>query len=113
MPELRDKKIGDASSLEIKKVSDNSAIVKFKKEMNIETSPQINREIIALINEGFINLKFDFSDLQFIDSTGMGVLIGIRATLRSKKGNVSLSNLSPRVEKILRTSKLLDIFKIE
>ena len=45
-------------------------------EVDIYTAPRLKDEIVALIDEGAANMVVDLSEVTFIDSTALGVLIG-------------------------------------
>ena len=52
---------------------------------------------------------FDMSSLEFMDSTGIGVLLGRYKLLKSYKKNMYISNPSPLVEKIINMSGIYEI----
>lgn len=54
----------------------------------------------------------DMANVPFIDTSGLGVLVGLRATLRSRKVEFSLANLTERVQNIFRMTKLNAVFGI-
>jgi anti-sigma B factor antagonist len=58
-------------------------------------------------------LVLDLGGLQYIDSTGLGVLTGAVSTLKAAGGSVRLAGLAPRVKQILeitRMDKVLPVF---
>lgn len=54
----------------------------------------------------------DMAGVPFIDTSGLGVLVGLRATLRSRKIEFALANLTERVQNIFRMTKLNAVFGI-
>ena len=63
-----------------------------------------------LINGNTFNqVIIDLSELEFMDSTGIGVLIGRYKKLRSKNVPIYICNPSNHVEKIFKMSGLYDI----
>ncbi|MCI5493504.1 MAG: anti-sigma factor antagonist [Lachnospiraceae bacterium] len=58
-------------------------------------------------------LIFDFSETEFMDSSGIGVLIGRCKNMSYSGGEVTAENLSERVQKIFVVSGLHKIIKIE
>jgi anti-sigma B factor antagonist len=64
------------------------------------------------INEGIINCAVDISDVRFINSSGIGVLITILTKFRNKEGEVILIKPSEQVKKLLIITKLNSIFQI-
>jgi len=73
-------------------------------------------EIIELVNDQVQNeIKFciiDISELRYINSSGIGVLITILTKFRNKGGEVCLLNPSESVQKLLIITKLNAIFSI-
>lgn len=52
----------------------------------------------------------DMEETTFMDTSGLGVLVGLRAHLRSRKIDFMLSNPSPKVKQVLRMTRLLPVF---
>lgn len=64
------------------------------------------------INEGVVNCAVDISEVRFINSSGIGVLITILTKFRNKEGEVVLIKPSEQVKKLLIITKLNSIFQI-
>lgn len=62
-----------------------------------------------LLNHSFMQAVIDLSDLEFMDSTGIGVLIGRYKKLRNAKTPIYISNPSSHIEKIFKMSGLYEI----
>lgn len=58
-------------------------------------------------------LVFDFAETEFMDSSGIGVVIGRCRTLGYYDGKVSAANIGDRVDKIFQASGLYRIIEIE
>lgn len=77
-----------------------------------EYSAGYTRTIIdnLLDNEKYYKqVIFDFSELDFMDSTGIGVLIGRYKKLKSKNISIYICNPSNHIEKIFKMSGLYEI----
>lgn len=55
------------------------------------------------------NVVFDMSNLSFMDSTGIGVLIGRYKYLRNRNINTYISNPTRTIEKIFKMSGIFEI----
>ena len=55
----------------------------------------------------------DFTDVSFMDSSGIGVLLGRLRTLQGRGGSLSVKNMRPSVEKLFRLSGLQRVIEIE
>jgi len=69
--------------------------VKFKETLN------------ALCTEGDIHIIVDLSKVDFIDSSGIGVLIAGLSTLRNKEGDIRLAGMQQRIKAVFLMTKLL------
>lgn len=75
---------------------------------------QFRKRIINLINNGEKKFNIDFSKCNFIDSTGLGILISIHK--KCMKLNVSFKLCSvknPNVMKLFELTRLNSIFEIK
>ncbi len=64
------------------------------------------------VNEGIKLCAIDISEVRFINSSGIGVLITILTKFRNVEGEVVLINPSEQVQKLLIITKLNAIFTI-
>jgi len=73
-------------------------------------------EIVGLINDhinnGIVKCAIDISEVRYINSSGIGVLITSLTKFRNKGGEVVLIKPSESVEKLLVITKLNTIFTI-
>ncbi len=63
----------------------------------------------AMQNNNFDNAILDLGNLSFMDSTGIGVVIGRYKLLRKQNKNIFVHNPSPTVDKIFKMSGLYEI----
>jgi anti-sigma B factor antagonist len=66
----------------------------------------------TLIDGGVQYVIIDMDSLEFIDSSGIGVLINAAKILRARKGDVIMIRVSPRILKIFDPIKLHRFIKI-
>ena len=70
-------------------------------ELDVASASTLRDEVVRLISEGRTTMSFDCSDLTFVDSTGLGVLIGARARSLAANGSVSLTGVKPALQRLL------------
>lgn len=58
------------------------------------------------------NLIFDFSDVNFMDSSGIGVIMGRYKNIKKINGNAALINVNLHIRRILEMSGILKIVPI-
>jgi anti-anti-sigma factor len=76
-----------------------------------ETDRDLRELVSPLIAKSGTRVVLDFSDLTFIDSAGLGALVGLKVSA-IHKGLVKLElvNLTPRVMDLLRLTRLTELF---
>lgn len=64
------------------------------------------------INQGKKNLGIDLSEVRYMNSSGIGVLITILTKFRNAGGDIVLINPAEQIHKLLVITKLNSIFKV-
>jgi anti-sigma B factor antagonist len=57
------------------------------------------------------NILLNLAEVNYIDSSGLGQLIGSYATVASRGGQMKLLNLQKRVNDLMQVTKLLTVFE--
>ena len=81
-------------------------------ELDIATTPTVRSAIDAAIAGGAKRIIVDLTGLSFIDSTGLGVLIGGLRRARENDGRVVLVATEGRILRLLRVTGLVRIFQV-
>jgi anti-anti-sigma factor len=74
--------------------------------------PYLRQKVKDFIDAGTRKLIIDFSEVPYIDSTGLGFLAGARVTAQNAGTRMVLANLNAHVRKILDDVKLSPFFVI-
>lgn len=95
----------------------NTVVVKLKGELDMLITEKLRQEIDSRLEDKRVNnLIINLEKVTFIDSSGLGVIIGRYKKIASRKGLMYIVGASPSVEKILKFSginKLIPIYKSE
>ena len=75
--------------------------------------PYLRQKVKDFIDAGTKKLIIDFSEVPYIDSTGLGFLAGTRVTAQNASVRMVLASLNVHVRKILDDVKLSQFFVIE
>jgi anti-sigma B factor antagonist len=86
--------------------------LKLSGEIDIFNSAEFKQALLNMIDDGKYNLKIDCSDLNYIDSTGLSVLITILKKVRSYDGWIYLLNLKPNLIKLFEITNLDKVFML-
>lgn len=94
-------------------LKDGCLTIYVPKELDHHCATQLRMETDLLIEAYHVRrLVFDFTNTEFMDSSGIGVLIGRCKTMNYSGGEVSAENLNDRIQKIFVVSGLHKIIKI-
>ena len=86
-------------------ITKNVLIVSPVGELDHHTAKEVKTLIEEVIkNRGVKNLVFDFSRLSFMDSSGIGVIVGRYKLVSSLGGQVAISSPAGSIRKLLHMS---------
>lgn len=70
-------------------------------------SENMKEEIEKILSDPMITeLHLDFSHVSFIDSSGIGMVIGRYKTMKARKGRITAGGIGPELEKVYRLAGL-------
>ncbi len=89
-------------------------IVSIEGELDLETSPLFRDLVEKKLNqyETIKHLILDLEKVDFIDSSGLGAILGRYKRLSQQGGRVSAINVGPQIYRVLELSGLLKIMNI-
>ena len=71
----------------------------------------LNEELHALIDVNKTNVIVDLSKVKFMNSSGLGMLIGGLTTMKKAGGDLRIANATDKIESLLVVTKLITVFK--
>ncbi len=93
--------------------SDDIAVINLKGVLDAWTVSDLENTLESLLKEKQIyNWLFDFEGLDFISSSGIGVLLLNFGKVDENGGSIKLTNLSENVSEVFKLSGLLNIFEV-
>lgn len=81
-------------------------------EVDVYTAPRLRERLVELVTEGKRKIVVNLEGVDFLDSTGLGVLVGGLKRLRSNDGDMSLVSTQPRILKVFEITGLTKVFAI-
>lgn len=91
-------------------IEDTTLYIRIPEELDHHYSRDLRQDTDALIHKYHVQtLVFDFSSTVFMDSSGIGILLGRYKKMKSLGGDVYLQNVGKRVEKILNMAGMIDL----
>ncbi len=80
--------------------------------INSNTAPIVDQKLEELMDQGKYKVVVDFSDTDFISSSGIGVFLGSVSKLREKGGDLVLMNVPKLIEDIFEVLNLTTYFRV-
>ena len=93
--------------------TNNSWEVSLGGELDVSTADELKKELHKLVDEKNIDMRLNLENLDYIDSTGLGVIIGILKRLKIESKEVYIEKPKNNVRKIFSITGLDKIFKME
>jgi anti-sigma B factor antagonist len=81
-------------------------------EIDVYTAPKLREQLVDLVNAGRYHLVIDREAVDFLDSTGLGVLVGGLKRVRAHDGSLRLVCTQERILKIFRITGLTKVFPL-
>ena len=91
---------------------DGWAILTVSGEIDIATAPSLRERLHGLLADNKHQLVVDLDDVGFLDSTALGVLVGVLKRARSEGGEVRIVCTQPRVRKVFEITRLDSAFDL-
>lgn len=87
-------------------------VVEVSGEIDVYTAPVLRERLNDLVGEGHHHLVVDMEKVDFLDSTGLGVLVGGLKRVRSHDGSLHLVCTQEKILKVFRITGLTKVFPI-
>ena len=87
--------------------------ISLKGELDVSTADKLKEYLHNLADEKILDMKINLDKLDYIDSTGLGVMIGVLKKLKTDNKEIHILNPKSNVKKIFTIKGLDKIFKME
>ena len=91
---------------------DGVAVLAVQGEVDVYTAPRLREKLVELVTQGKHRIVVDLEAVEFLDSTGLGVLVGGLKRVRSHDGDLSLVCTQHRILKVFEITGLTKVFAI-
>ncbi|HNM96563.1 MAG TPA: anti-sigma factor antagonist [Marmoricola sp.] len=81
-------------------------------EIDVYSAPVLRDKLSELVASGQHDLVVDLNEVSFMDSTGLGVLVGTLKKIRTHEGSMDIVCARPRLLKIFQITGLAKVFSI-
>ena len=91
---------------------DGAATVRVTGDLDCYTAPQLRSALLTLVEEGTRHVTLDVGGTQFVDSTGLSVLVGGLKRFREHGGNMVLKAPTAATVRLFEITGLQTVFDI-
>ena len=77
-----------------------------------EATTTLREALQNLVSQGQKKILLNLGEVSYIDSSGLGALVGGYTTLTGQSGQLKLLNLTKKVQDLLQITKLLTVFEV-
>jgi anti-sigma B factor antagonist len=88
------------------------AVLAVAGEVDVATAPGLRTQLLDLIGQGQRNLVVDLEGVEFLDSTGLGVLVSTVKRVRSEGGDLALVCTRHQILRVFEITGLTTVFAI-
>jgi anti-sigma B factor antagonist len=91
---------------------DGWAVVGVTGELELATAPRLRQQMVSLVGEGHTRIVLDLSQVDFVDSIGLGVIVSVLKRVRGRGGELVLVGAIPRVRALFELTRLDEILEL-
>ena len=93
--------------------SDNKVLVNIEGSIYVEDAGALRETLLKHIANGKSVFIIDFAKVDYIDSSGLGVLVSIQKRALQHSGGVIVKNLQGVVKELFELTRLTRVFEIQ
>lgn len=89
-------------------------VIRVGEDLDHHITKELRENIDDMIDKGIVkNIAFDFSTTGFMDSAGIGLIMGRYKKINPLGGSISIVGVNPAIERIIRISGIHKIIRME
>jgi anti-sigma B factor antagonist len=88
------------------------AVLQVAGEVDVYTAPELRQRVIGLIDDGACHVIADLRAVDFLDSSGLGALVGSLRRLRMREGSLKLVTGGERILQVFQITGLTHAFTL-
>jgi len=90
----------------------DAEVVRFSGDLDATNVQTVLEKVCNLFNEGKILIVADFTNLRYVNSTGLGILLHLNKSAKEKSGNFKIANINENVYEIIEIIGATSILEI-
>jgi anti-sigma B factor antagonist len=101
------------AQLEVVERTERAVTARLSGDLDIVTSEEIKRELRQLVDVGHVALELDVSDVGFVDSSGLGVLVAVHRHAEAAGGRFVVRSVPPQLMRLFEITRLGDLLTVD
>ncbi len=89
-----------------------STLVAVGGQLTINNRGEFKERVLARVADGDTDFVIDFSEADYIDSSGLGVLVSLSKHIRDAGGRLTLAGLNEDLQRLFALTRLDSLFEI-
>ena len=102
-----------AFEIEVSSAEGEIKVVAVRGELDFDEAPALEQVLAELRAEGEREVVVDLSELMFIDSSGISVLVGAARAVSADRGMLVVASPTPHVQRVFDIVRLVELVAIE
>ena len=94
-------------------VRDNQVMIAVSGSIYIEEAANIREQLIGYLEKGYKDFIINMGNVDYIDSSGLGVLVGIQKRALQQGGSVRIQDIRGLVKELFELTRLTKVFGIK
>lgn len=91
---------------------DGASVLTLRGEIDVYTAPLLRQALVDIIDQGNLDVVVDMSHVDFLDSTGLGVLVEGLKRVKTRGGTLAIVATQDKILKIFDITGLNKAFPI-
>jgi len=87
-------------------------VLELNGDLDVSSAPTLQAALQEIIDQGGQRVIVDLSDVPFMDSSGLGVLVAAHRRMTAIGGQLALANPAPTLQKVFELTRTNRLFKV-
>ena len=93
-------------------ITEESVVLRLKGELVLAEGEALKRALVELASRDRSRIVMDLTELSFVDSSGLGIMLWAMKNMRQRGGDVRLFGLTKMVKEVFEITELRQAFKV-
>lgn len=98
--------------IQIRTQTDSLLYIEVEEDLKMENAREFYEDVRSKINTSTENIVIGFSDVRFVDSSGVGILIKLSEEMKSRNVHMIITGLNKSLTSVFKLSGLLSVLEV-